>query len=147
MTEGHVWPVFAALACLILPFWVLMLLLPTWRVSRSALESPWSLVPVAAAYVVLVLPELPVVLPLILAPDPHAQAAYFATPAGFLLISAHVAAGDLFVGRWVYLDGYSAGRSPWLMSAVLLVVMMLTPLGLLLYLAVRWLRSQEESRD
>jgi uncharacterized membrane protein len=90
------------------------------------------------------LPQLSTVLPQVLSPDPHEQAAYFATAAGYAVISAHVVALDLFAGRWVYLDGYALGRSPWIMSPILFVVMMLGPLGLLLYLAVRARTPRDE---
>ncbi len=142
MSEDLLWPLFQFLALLILPFWVLILFLPKWGVSHRVLQSSWSVVPIAAAYAAFVIPQITTVLPHVLSPDPHEQAAYFATPAGFLLISAHAVALDLFVGRWVYLDGYAAGRSPWLMSPILFVVMMLGPLGLLLYLAIRWLNQE-----
>ncbi len=89
----------------------------------------------------LVIPQLAVVLPLLFSPDPLGQAVYFSTPEGYLVISAHAIALDLFVGRWVYLDGYGAGRSPWLLSPVLLLVMFLGPLGLLVYLAARRARA------
>lgn len=130
-------PAFQVLALLILPFWILMLFLPRWGISIRILRSPWSLAPIVLAYAVVVLPQLGTVLSLVLGSDPGAQAAYYGTAAGYLAISAHVFALDLFAGRWAYLDGYAAGRSPWLMSPVLFVVMMLGPLGVLLYLAIR----------
>ncbi len=130
-------PLFGALAILILPFWVLVVFLPSWGVTRRVVRSLWSVVPIACAYTALVVPQLAVVLPLLFSADPLGQAAYFSTPEGYLVISAHAVSLDLFVGRWVYLDGYDAGLSPWLMSPVLLLVMFLGPLGLLVYLAAR----------
>ncbi len=133
-------PLFGVLATLILPFWILMVLLPSWAASRRVIGSLWSIVPIACAYVALVLPQLTAVLPDLLSPDPQRQASYFSTPQGYLAISAHAVSLDLFVGRWVYLDGYNSGRPAWLMSPVLLLVMFLGPLGLLVYLASRRIR-------
>lgn len=128
---------FPFLILLILPFWILMIFFPKWERSVRILRSPWPVVPVALAYVAVILPQIGTVLRLVLAPDPGAQSVYFGTAGGYLAISAHVLALDLFAGRWVYLDGYAARRSPWIMSPVLFVVMLLGPLGLLLHLAVR----------
>ena len=128
---------FHALTLLILPLWILMIFLPKWEVSVRILRSPWSVAPIALAYVAVIAPQLATLLPLVLDPQPGAQMAYLATPGGYLAIWAHVLALDLFAGRWVYLDGYTAGRSPWVMSPVLFCVMLLAPLGLLLHLALR----------
>jgi hypothetical protein len=43
----------------------------------------------------------------------------------------------LFVARWVYLDGRSRHISAWFISPILLVVLMLGPVGFLLYLVVQ----------
>ncbi|MCB0074886.1 MAG: DUF4281 domain-containing protein, partial [Caldilineaceae bacterium] len=53
----------------------------------------------------------------------------------------HFLAFDLFVGRWVYLDSRARGITAWLVSPILFVVLMLGPLGFLLYMAVRALRA------
>jgi hypothetical protein len=128
---------FYILTLLVLPFWILMLLAPMWEVSIRIVRSYWPFVPIACAYVLIVLPQIATVLPQVLHPSPREQLAYFATPAGYLAIYSHALALDLFVGRWVYLDAYRSRRSPWLVSPLLLVVMLLGPLGLLLYLGIR----------
>ncbi len=58
------------------------------------------------------------------------------TPAGATVGWIHFLAFDLFVGRWVYLDGRGLGLSAWIVSPILLMVLMFGPLGLLLYLVV-----------
>jgi hypothetical protein len=128
---------FNALTLLILPLWILMIFFPKWDVSVRILRSPWPIAPIALAYVAVIASQIATLLPLLLAPEPAAQMAYLGTPAGFLAIWAHVLTLDLFAGRWVYLDGYTAGRSPWVMSPVLFCVMILAPLGLLLHLGIR----------
>jgi hypothetical protein len=128
---------FQVLTLLILPLWILMIFFPKWDVSVRILRSPWSIAPIALAYVAVIAPQIVTLLPLVLDPDPASQMAYLGTLGGYLAISSHVLALDLFAGRWVYLDGYTAGRSPWVMSPVLFCVMMLAPLGLLLYLGIR----------
>jgi hypothetical protein len=44
---------------------------------------------------------------------------------------------DLFVGRWAWLDGRDRGVPALVMAPVLLLTIMLGPLGLALYLAIR----------
>ncbi len=80
-------PLFGALAILILPFWVLVVFLPSWGVTRRVVRSLWSVVPIACAYTALVVPQLAVVLPLLFSPDPLGQAAYFSTPGGATSLS------------------------------------------------------------
>ena len=135
--EGRLDVAFQILTLLILPLWILMIFFPRWQISVLILRSPWSIVPIALAYAAVIAPQLATVLSLVLVPESRAQAEYYGSAAGYLAITAHVLALDLFAGRWVYLDGYMARRSPWLMSPVLFAVMMLAPLGLLLYLAIR----------
>ena len=64
------------------------------------------------------------------------------TPAGAAVGWVHFLAFDLFVGRWAYLDSRERGISAWLVSPTLFFVFMAGPLGLLLYLAVRWLSQR-----
>ena len=59
---------------------------------------------------------------------------------------AHFLAFDLFVGRWVYLDSRERGISAWLMAPILLVVLMLGPLGFILYLVVRTAHAAMQRR-
>lgn len=134
--------VFTASFLLVAPFWLLMILLPTWRVSERVLRSPWVVAPAALLYAVLVLPRLVPVLAAVGNPDLAGVMALLATPAGTTVAWVHFLAFDLFVGRWVYLDSRARGLSPLLVSPLLLVVLMLGPLGLALYLAVRGLSAR-----
>ncbi|MCA9946741.1 MAG: DUF4281 domain-containing protein, partial [Anaerolineales bacterium] len=52
-----------------------------------------------------------------------------------------------FVGRWVYLDGRANNISAWFISPILFFVLMLGPLGFLLYLVVRVAVSRQFSAD
>jgi hypothetical protein len=57
----------------------------------------------------------------------------------------HFLAFDLFVGRWVYLDARERGLSPWLVSPVLVLVLMVGPLGLATYLGLRAVLGQRRA--
>jgi hypothetical protein len=137
---------FYILTLLTLPFWILMILAPKWEWSIRIVRSYWPVVPIGCAYALVVLPQIASVAPQLLRPDPFAQLAYLGTPDGHLAIYSHALALDLFVGRWVYLDAYRTRRSPWIVSPVLFLVMMLGPLGLLLYLGIRGNPTRSDSR-
>jgi hypothetical protein len=127
---------------LVLPFWLLMILLPNWAWTRRMMASLWVVVPAALLYAVLVVPSLPSLLGSLLNPSLAGIQAALGTPEGATVAWAHFVAFDLFVGRWAYLDNRALGLPALLMSPILFFVLMLGPFGLLLYLAARALWSR-----
>lgn len=128
---------FDASFLLVAPFWLLMIVLPGWGVTRRVIGSPWIAAPAAALYLALVLPGLPGVLGAVASPSLGAIAPMLGTPAGATVAWVHFLAFDLFVGRWVYLDARGRGITPWLTSPLLFLTLMLGPAGLLGHLLVR----------
>ncbi len=128
---------FDASFLLVAPFWLLMIALPGWRVTRRVIASPWIAVPAAALYLALVVPGLPGVLAAVASPSLAAIAPMLGTPEGATVAWVHFLAFDLFVGRWMYLDARGRGVSPWVTSPLLFATLMVGPVGLLGYLAVR----------
>lgn len=122
---------------LALPFWLLMILLPRWRWTQRILASLWVVVPAALLYAVLILPLLPTAFPVLLNPSLGAVSALLSMPQGATAGWVHFLAFDLFVGRWAYLDSRTRQLNPWLVSPVLFLILMVGPLGLLLYLGLR----------
>lgn len=122
---------------LVMPFWLLMIVLPFWGWTKRIIRSPWIAAPAALLYAALVLPQLASLLAELANPQLAQIAAFLGTPAGATIGWAHLLAFDLFVGRWVYLDSRERNISAWLVSPILFVVLMFGPLGLLLYLVVR----------
>jgi hypothetical protein len=129
--------VFAASNLLVLPFWLLMIVLPAWRGTRWLMRSPLVLAPLPLLYTALLAPRLGELLPLLLNPRLADIAALLGTEVGALLGWVHFLAFDLFVGRWVYLDCREREISAWTMAPVLFLVLMVGPFGLLSYLGVR----------
>lgn len=124
---------------IVLPFWLLMILLPRWRWANRIMSAFWPVALLSLIYVGLLLAmliggegQLPDI-------SLTGIAAGLSTPEGATVAWVHFLAFDLFVGRWAYLDSRQLGISPWLVSPTLFFVFMAGPLGLLLYLAVRWL--------
>jgi hypothetical protein len=126
---------------LTMPFWALMILFPHWRWTARILKSPYVIAPAALLYAALVLPLLGTILPAVTNPSLPGIAALLSSPAGATIAWVHFLAFDLFVGRWIYLDSRERAANPYLMAPILFLTIMLGPLGLLLYLAVRAARS------
>lgn len=129
--------IFSLSSLLVMPLWGLMILLPHWRWTRRIMQSPVSVVAPALLYAALVLPLLGTVWPVVTDPTLPGLIALLATPAGATIGWVHFLAFDLFVGRWAYLDSRERRISALLMAPVLFLTLMIGPVGLLLYLALR----------
>ncbi len=133
---------------LVMPFWLLMIFVPTWRWTQRTIASPWIVAPVALLYAILIVPMMAGALPALMNPQLASIAALLGTPVGATVGWIHFLAFDLFVGRWVYLDGRRLGLSAWFASPILLVVLMFGPLGFLIYLVVsKLLRPGGSNRE
>lgn len=120
-----------------LPFWLLMLLAPAWRVTRWVMEYPWGPGLLAAVYAAMALPGIANILPALMNPDLCHITTLLGTKEVALVAWVHFLAFDLFVGRWEYLDAQERGLSHWLLAPCLVLTLMLGPLGLLVYLGAR----------
>lgn len=127
----------------VMPFWILMILLPHWQWTRRILGSVWVVVPPALLYVVLIVPIMPSVVVDLMNPTLDSITGLLGTREGALIGWAHFLAFDLFVGRWAYLDSRARHMSAWLVSPALFFVLMFGPFGLVLYLLVRQRYSKQ----
>jgi hypothetical protein len=127
----------------IMPFWLLMILLPHWRWSRRILASLWIIAPLALIYSLLLFSAFAADAGAGVAelanPTLAGIAALLGNPAGAATGWLHFIAFDLFVGRWIYLESQRLQLSAWFISPILFFVLMSGPLGLLLYLLLRLL--------
>ncbi|HEX4591382.1 MAG TPA: ABA4-like family protein, partial [Gemmataceae bacterium] len=118
-----------------LPFWFLMIVLPRWRGTQKVMRGRLAVMPLLAAYAVLAVPQLAVIVPVFFRVEPvklDDLAGLLARPEIALVAWIHFLAFDLFVGRWIYRDGREREISAWPMAAVLTLTLLLGPLGLLL---------------
>jgi ABA4-like protein len=129
--------IFAASSLLVLPFWLLMIGLPGWRGTRKLMESYWVLLPIPLLYVVLLFFSWRGLEKLIADPRLPTLAEILGRPEGALIGWVHFLAFDLFVGRWEYLDSQERRYPPILVAPALWATLLVGPLGLLLYLAIR----------
>ena len=129
--------IFSLSNLLVMPFWLLMIALPHWRLTRRLLQSPLPSAAPALLYLALALPRQGELFAAVASPTLPGIAAVLGTPVGATLAWAHFLAFDLFVGRWAYLDSRERAISAWVMAPVLFFTLMLGPIGFLSYLAVR----------
>lgn len=101
---------FNAANLFVLPFWAAMILLPNWKVTRSVMQSYLPFVALAGLYVYLFATSL----------DPETAQSFTSTELSDIArlfsmerIAAtgwvHFLVMDLFVGRWIYLEGQRTG--------------------------------------
>lgn len=121
----------------VLPFWALMILLPRWSVTRRLVESfiPYALL--ATLYVYLFFSSL----------DPDTAQNFTSTQLSDIArlfsneqIAAtgwvHYLVMDLFVGRWIYLEGQRTGI--WTAHSLVLCLFA-GPMGLLSHILTDWI--------
>jgi Domain of unknown function (DUF4281) len=124
------------------PFWALMVLAPRWAVTAKVVASPLIVVPPALVYLALAVANLPELWAVVSAPALGPLAEFLGTPEGTALGWAHFIAWDLFIGRWMYRQSRELDVHPLVMAPILLVTILASPLGMLLFLPVRALRAR-----
>lgn len=129
---------------LAVPFWALMIFAPKWGVTDRVIASPLIVVPPALVYLVLAVTNFADLWAAVSAPSLGPLAEFLGTPEGTALGWAHFIAWDLFVGRWMYRQSRELGIHPLVMAPILLVTILASPIGLLLFLPVRALRTRKE---
>jgi hypothetical protein len=119
------------------PFWALMILLPHWSWTARIVRSPLIVLPILVIYAVLVISAIGDVLPAVTSPTLAGVRDLLGTADGAAAAWAHMIAFDLFVGRWAWLDSRERRVPALVMAPVLVLTILLGPLGLAAYLAVR----------
>ena len=93
--------------------------------------------PPLLVYAVLLVPFFGTYAGPIVSPDLPGLAVVLGSQAGAATIWAHAIGFDLFVGRWMYLDSRQRGVHALLMGPLFVLLILLSPLGLLAYLILR----------
>jgi Domain of unknown function (DUF4281) len=124
----------------VLPFWTLMVFLPKWDITRRVISSPLPFITLAGLYIYL----------LVVAVNPESAAAlanpkladiarFFADEGAAAVGWVHFLVMDLFVGRYIYLEGQRTGVFT-IHSIVL--CLFFGPIGLLSHLVTAAIASQ-----
>jgi hypothetical protein len=94
----------------VLPFWALFIFLPNWQVTRKVAQSPLPFVVLAGLYIYFLVNTLNAESAAAMAnPDLNTIAGFFADPVAAATGWTHFLVMDLFVGRWIYLEGQRTG--------------------------------------
>lgn len=132
----------------VLPFWLLMVVAPSWSVTRLVMASTLPFVPLAIAYIFCFIQSLdPDSIEAFANPTLSALAGLFADERVMATGWIHFVVMDLFVGRWIYLQGQDKGIFT---RHSLALCLFAGPIGLLSHLATtqlqeRWLGLAEVS--
>lgn len=121
----------------VLPFWALMIFLPKWKLTQRLMASYIPFVALAAAYLYLfvnsVTPENAAALS---NPQLADIARFFGDETAAATGWIHFLVMDLFVGRWIYLEGQKTGI--WTFHSLALCLFA-GPLGLLSHIVTYWI--------
>ena len=122
------------------PFWLLMIAAPRWGWTRKIISSPLIVLPVLVVWLLLAVPVFPDLVSLVLRPTLDGLVEFVRDDRALAALWAQIIAWDLFLGRWVYLDSRERDAHPLIMAPLLVLTVLLSPIGLPLYLASRrWL--------
>ncbi|KAF4409327.1 MULTISPECIES: ABA4-like family protein [Streptomyces] len=122
---------------LVLPVWALMIFAPGWRWTARLAASPLTVLPVLAVYCVMAFPVFPELWAMVRGPDIDTFRDFAALAGGAGALWAQILAWDLLVGQWMYREGRRLSVHPLLMGPLLVLTILLSPFGLLLFLAIR----------
>lgn len=127
----------------VLPFWVLMIFLPNWGVTRKVMESYLPFVALAGLYIYLFANSIT---PESVAALSNSQLADIARVFADEKVAAtgwiHFLVMDLFVGRWIYLEGQRTG----IFSVHSLALCLFAgPMGLLSHIVTRSIQERFSS--
>ncbi|GGU55038.1 ABA4-like family protein [Streptomyces lavendofoliae] len=119
------------------PVWLLMILAPNWAWTRRIAASPLTVVPILLVYLGLAASVVPELWTAVREPDLDTFRALVALADGAGAVWAQIIAWDLLIGQWMYLEARRLGLHPLLTGPLLVLTVLLSPVGLLLFLAVR----------
>ncbi|MEV0293839.1 ABA4-like family protein [Nocardia sp. NPDC050710] len=129
-----------------IPFWALMILAPGWRWTSRIISSPWIVAPPLSIWAIAALPRLGPLWDAVTGPSLDVLTELAGDPAAVTYLWAQIIAWDLFLGRWIYLDGRERDIHPLLMASVLVGTILLSPIAFPVYLAVRSMASRRAVR-
>jgi len=118
----------------VVPFWLAMVFLPRWSVTRKVMGSHWVIYFFALPYALLQVPFYLSALPLFARPELGKIQQLLGSETGATQAWLHFIAIDLFAGRWIYLDSQEREVSPWIVGPILFMTLMFGPTGVALYL-------------
>ena len=128
--------IFDASNVVVLPFWTLMIFLPKWKFTRRVMDSYLPFVGLALLYIYLFVGSItPESAEALASPTLSAIAEAFSDERVAATGWVHFVVLDLFVGRWVYLEGQRTGLFT---SHSIALCLFAGPIGLLSHILTQW---------
>ncbi|MGX1562544.1 ABA4-like family protein [Streptomyces sp. NPDC055506] len=124
------------------PVWLLMIFAPGWGPTARVAGSPLTVVPVLLVYLALAVPVFPELWSAVSSPDLDTFRDLTALPDGAGAVWAQVIAWDLLIGQWMYRESRRLEISALLMGPLLVLTVLLSPFGFLVFLGVRAVRMR-----
>lgn len=124
----------------VLPFWLLMIVLPKWQITQKVMESYLPFVALAGLYIYLFIGSIePESAQALANPTLEVIAEFFSTEQVAATGWVHFLAFDLFVGRWIYWQGQKTGV---LTIHSLSLCLFAGPMGLLSHIVTAWITEK-----
>ena len=124
----------------VLPFWLLMIVLPKWNITQKVMESYLPFVALAGLYIYLFVGSVdPESAKALANPTLEVIAEFFSTEQVAATGWVHFLAFDLFVGRWIYWQGQKTGV--WTIHSLSLCLFA-GPIGLLSHIVTAWVTEK-----
>ncbi|MGJ5673470.1 MAG: ABA4-like family protein [Nostochopsis sp.] len=124
----------------VLPFWLVMIFLPNWKITKRVMESYIPFVPLALAYVYLFVSSItPENAQALSNPQLADIAKFFADEKAAATGWIHFLVMDLFVGRYIYLQGQKTGV--WTIHSLALCFFA-GPMGVLSHILTYWVTKK-----
>ncbi|WP_030899733.1 ABA4-like family protein [Streptomyces sp. NRRL S-474] len=127
------------------PVWLLMIFAPAWGPTARIAGSPLTVVPVLVVCLALAVPVFPELWSAVSSPDLDTFRELTALPDGAGAVWAQVIAWDLLIGQWMYREGRRLAIPALVMGPLLVLTILLSPFGLLVFLAVRAAKSRRSA--
>ena len=126
----------------VLPFWLAMVLLPNWNITKKVIGSYWFVLPLIGLYLYYLIATVDPEAAATLSNPQLADIAKFfgeegAAGAGWM----HFLAMDLFVGRWIYWQGQK--KQVWTAHSLVLCLFF-GPVGLLSHIITETLFAKQD---
>ncbi|MEW1748870.1 ABA4-like family protein [Streptomyces angustmyceticus] len=128
------------------PVWLLMIFAPAWGPTARIAGSPLTVVPVLLVYLALAVPVFPELWTAVRSPDLGTFRELTALADGAGAIWSQVIAWDLLLGQWMYREARRLRIPALLMGPLLVFTILLSPLGLLVFLGLRSARVRRPPR-
>ena len=125
----------------ILPFWILMIILPNWGITKKVKSSYWFFLPLIGLYIYYLAATFdPDLFATLANPNLSDIAAFFSIKGSAGAGWMHFLALDLFLGRWIYWQGQE--KNIWTIHSLILSLFF-GPIGLLSHIVTQALFGKQ----